>query len=153
MKKRELSAGRKVHSRAVVVELARLWLGTPYHHQASCRGAGCDCLGLVRGVFREIYGFEAEKVPAYSQDWSEVGSKETLLDAGSKHLVPVDIARPGDVLVFRFREKTIAKHAAIKVGEGRMIHAVENAPVCEVHMGPWWTRRIVGCFSFPGCID
>ncbi|MDG1118150.1 MAG: peptidase, partial [Flavimaricola sp.] len=31
---------------ADVVATARGWIGTPYLHQASCRGAGCDCLGL-----------------------------------------------------------------------------------------------------------
>ena len=28
------------------------WIGTPYRHQASLKGVGCDCLGLVRGVWR-----------------------------------------------------------------------------------------------------
>ena len=117
------------------------------------RGAGCDCLGLVRGVFRELYGFEAQIIPPYSRDWSEVGGTETLLDAAQKHLVNVDVAVPGDVLIFRFHKVSLAKHAAIMSVDGRMIHAVENAPVCEVHMGPWWSRRIAGCFKFPGCID
>jgi cell wall-associated NlpC family hydrolase len=43
-------------TRARVVALARTWLGTPYHHQASLRGAGADCLGLLRGVYAELYG-------------------------------------------------------------------------------------------------
>ena len=37
-----------------LVAAARGWIGTPYVHQASCKGAGADCLGLVRGVWREI---------------------------------------------------------------------------------------------------
>ena len=35
---------------AGIVRAARGWIGTPYVHQASVRGAGCDCLGLLRGV-------------------------------------------------------------------------------------------------------
>ena len=31
---------------------ARRWIGTPYQHQASVLGAGCDCLGVLRGVWR-----------------------------------------------------------------------------------------------------
>ena len=31
------------------------WLGTPYHHQASVRGAGCDCLGLIRGIYGRFH--------------------------------------------------------------------------------------------------
>ena len=143
----------KSHSRADIVTVTRRWLGTPYHHQASVRGAGCDCLGLVRGVFRELYGFEAQSVPAYNRDWSDVGDEETLLKAGSDHLIKTDDAAVGDVLIFRFRRRAIAKHAAIVVGDGRMVHAVENAPVCEVQIGRWWRRHIAGCFKFPGCID
>ena len=39
-----------------VVAAARGWLGTPYHEQASVQGVGCDCLGLARGVWREVVG-------------------------------------------------------------------------------------------------
>ena len=45
-----------------VVERARAWIGTPYRHQASCRGAGTDCLGLLRGLWREMLGPEPEAV-------------------------------------------------------------------------------------------
>ncbi|HWW12917.1 MAG TPA: peptidase P60, partial [Brevundimonas sp.] len=47
---------------------ARSWLGTPYRHQASMKGQGADCLGLVRGVWREVVGAEPEATPAYVPD-------------------------------------------------------------------------------------
>jgi cell wall-associated NlpC family hydrolase len=40
----------EVISRSAIVAEARTWIGTPYRHQASLKGVGCDCLGLVRGV-------------------------------------------------------------------------------------------------------
>ena len=49
---------------ADVVATARGWLGTPYLHQASCRGAGCDCLGLLRGLWRALAGAEPAARPA-----------------------------------------------------------------------------------------
>jgi len=58
-------------SGAEILRAARRWIGTPYRHQASLRGAGCDCLGLVRGVWRDVYGGEPEPVPAYSPDGGE----------------------------------------------------------------------------------
>lgn len=51
-----------------VVIAARRWIGTPYVHQAALRGAGADCLGLVRGVWREVLGEEPEPVPPYTPD-------------------------------------------------------------------------------------
>ena len=137
--------------RADIIAAARRWIGTPYVHQASCRGAGCDCLGLVRGVWRELYGQEPERPPAYTPWWAEDSGEETMLAAARRHLVPVTDARirPGDVLLFRYRRTLPAKHAAIAVSPDAMIHAQEGAAVCEVPMTPWWKRRIAGVFAFP----
>src|SRR5215207_7343246 len=38
-------------TREQIVAAARGWIGTPYHHQASVKGVGCDCLGLIRGLW------------------------------------------------------------------------------------------------------
>ena len=82
-----------------IVARARAWIGTPYRHQASCRGAGTDCLGLLRGLWREVLGPEPEAVPSYTPDWSEPSAAEDLLAAAGRHLVAVEPAeaRPGDV--------------------------------------------------------
>ena len=60
-----------VLTRASIVASARGWIGTPYRHQASLRGLGCDCLGLVRGVWREVIGPEPEEPGPYAPDWAE----------------------------------------------------------------------------------
>ena len=140
------------HSAAEVVRVARGWMGTPYHHQASHRGVGADCLGSVRGVWRDLYGQDAETPPPYSRDWAEASGRETMLAAAARHLIviPPVAAQTGDVLVFRLRPGTMAKHAAILASPATMIHAIEGAPVAEVALSPWWRRRIAGAFSFPG---
>ncbi|OYW84870.1 MAG: peptidase P60, partial [Hyphomonas sp. 32-62-5] len=111
--------------RAEIVAAARGWLGTPYRHQASLKGAGCDCLGLVRGVWREVIGPEPEAPPPYTPDWAEALGRETLLEAARRRLdevVPV-AARAGDVLIFRMGMGVPAKHCAILSNDGRIIHA------------------------------
>lgn len=142
-------------SRDEIVRAARTWIGTPYHHQASERGIGTDCLGLVRGVWREIHGRDAEQPPPYSRDWAEASGRETLLEAAARHLVAVDpqTARPGDVVVFRLRSGLVAKHAGILSGGGTFIHAMEGAPAAEVALCAWWRRHIAGTFAFPGVVD
>jgi NlpC/P60 family putative phage cell wall peptidase len=134
-----------------IIRAARSWIGTPYHHQASAKGIGCDCLGLVRGVWREVYGSDPETPPAYSPDWAEAQGRETMLEAARRHMTQVakDEACPGDMLVFRLRKGAIAKHAAIISGKHKMIHAIEGAPVSEVHLGRWWGRHIAAVFRFP----
>jgi len=136
-----------------VVRLARAWIGTPYHHQASVRGVGCDCLGLVRGVFREYHGLlhDPEVMPAYSPDWAESNKgREDMLDAATRHMEKID-GEPqlGDIVVFRFTPKSVAKHCAIMSYDGKMIHAHKRSTrVIEVHMVPWWRKRIAGVFRF-----
>lgn len=142
--------------RADIVAAARSWLGTPYHHQASVKGVGCDCLGLVRGVWRDLYGREAEAPPPYSRDWAEARAEETLLAAAKRHLEPLasaGAAKPGDVLVFRIRDRAIAKHAGILVAQDRMVHGQEGVGVVEVHLGRWWRRHVAGAFRFPGLVE
>jgi NlpC/P60 family putative phage cell wall peptidase len=142
-------------TRAAVVAEARSWLGTPYRHQASLRGIGCDCLGLVRGVWRAVLGTEPEGVPPYAPDWAEASSGEPLAEAALRHLVSIELAdvAPGDVLLFRWRAGLTAKHAAIVTAPDLMIHAHDGAAVAEVALAPWWRRRLAYAFRFPGVTD
>lgn len=139
----------------IVVAAARGWIGTPYAHQGSLRQVGCDCLGLVRGVWRELLGPEPEAPPPYTRDWAEATGRELLLETAGRHLVPASgPIRPGDVLLFRWRSHLPAKHCAIAAGTGRasadtMIHAHEGACVAEVVLAPFWTRHLAGQFTFP----
>lgn len=137
--------------RGAVVAEARQWLGTPYRHQASLRGVGADCLGLVRGVWRALYDGEPEVAGAYSADWAEIDGRERLAEAARRHLVAIapEEMRSGDVLLFRWRAHLPAKHAAILSGPTTMIHAHDGAMVCEVHFSPWWQRRLAYAFRFP----
>lgn len=138
-----------IRARAVV--LARTWIGTPYHHQASLKGVGCDCVGLIRGIYRELFDAEPETPAPYTRDWAEATGEETLLAAARRHLVAIapSSALPGDVLVFRYRTYAVAKHAGIVTGEGLMVHAVEGALVSEVALCGWWRRHTAGAFTFP----
>ena len=142
-------------TRAAIVAEARAWIGTPYRHQASLKGVGCDCLGLVRGVWRALYGHEPEAMPAYSRDWAEAARCETLALAAGRHMTEIgcDRFQPGDVLLFRWRTGLAAKHAAIVTAPDRMVHAHDGAAVAEVALVPWWRRRLAFAFRFPGVID
>ncbi len=137
-----------------VVAAARGWIGTPYLHQASCKGAGTDCLGLLRGVWREVLGDEPETVPPYSMDWSEVGQEERLWRAAKLHLQskPLHDEAPGDVLLFRMRDGMVAKHLGIaaKIGtEASFVHAYSGHAVLESPLSQPWRGRIAARFKFP----
>lgn len=137
-------------TRARIVAVARAWIGTPYQHQASLKGVGADCLGLLRGVWREVIGEEPEAMRAYTPGWAELSGEEMLLETAQRHLVACDAIKPGSVLIFRFRPHLPAKHCAIATGADRFIHAHDGARVAEVALVPGWRRRICAVFEFPG---
>lgn len=139
---------------SMIVDAARAWIGTPYRHQASRRGAGCDCLGLLRGVWRDCLGEEPEVIPPYSLDWSEPTGDEALWAAAKRHLIAKDAqdAAPGDVLLFRMRSGGVAKHLGIQSDVStnpRFIHSYSGHGVVESALTRPWARRVVARFSFP----
>lgn len=132
------------------VEVARSWIGTPYRHQASAKGAGCDCLGLVRGVWRAMERADLP-MPPYTPDWDEVAREDVLLNEARKNLIerPDGVREVGDVLLFRMRVGAVAKHLGILSEPTAFIHAYSGHGVIESRLTQPWARRIVGAFSFP----
>lgn len=137
---------------ADVLRAAMGWLGTPYRHQGSRRGIGCDCLGLIRGVWRELYGLEPEEPLPYRPDWAERGGGERMAEAAQRHFgpaLPLAALQPGDVLLFRWQQGLPVKHAGIFAGDDRFIHAYEQAAVVLSPLVPAWRRRIDAVHRFP----
>ena len=137
-----------------IIAEARSWIGTPYRHQASCKGAGADCLGLVRGVWRAVIGAEPEPLPPYTADWSEAGGREDLWRGAGRWLVakPLSARASGDVILFRMRNGAVAKHLGILVQElpqARFVHAYSGHGVVESALTSPWSRRLIACFAFP----
>lgn len=135
-----------------VVAAAKLWLGTPYRHQASEIGVGCDCLGLIRGVWLTLYGTVPEVPAPYAADWAERSGEERLMQAAARYCgpaIPQVEMRPGDILLFRWRAQFAAKHAGILSSPDHFIHAYEQAGVVRSPLVPGWRRRIAGVFRFP----
>jgi NlpC/P60 family putative phage cell wall peptidase len=137
-----------------VVTEARHWIGTPYVHQASCLGGGSDCLGLIRGVWRALFGSEPEAIPFYTADWAEPQRSETLLYAAERWFLkkPMNSTDAGDLLVFRMVGSGIAKHLGISSKRQDIptfIHAYSGHCVIETSLSTPWERRIAGRFEFP----
>lgn len=152
---------------AAIIAIARTWIGTPYVHQASVKGTGCDCLGLLRGVFRELHGEEPETPPPYSPDWAEATGAETLYSALRRHLAEIELTalRPGDIALFRMHPRGPAKHCGIIANfpspfygggvshsetEGActltLIHSRQNKRVSEEAFTPLWQRKLAFAF-------
>ena len=135
----------------LIIATARRWFGTLYHDQASLRGVGCDCLGLARGVWREVVGDEPFPIPPYSRDWGETGPREVLAEgarAMMPEIAPID-ASLGALVLFSMTPCAIAKHVGILTAPDSFIHAYERLGVVEEPLTPPWARKIAFAFLFP----
>lgn len=148
-------SGMRAVTRAEIVAEASSWLGTPYMHQASLKGVGCDCLGLVRGIWRALFGAEPEPLAPYTPDWAEAVGGEPLADAARRHMTEIAVsdAGSGDVLLFRWRAGFPAKHAGVLTDAGRFIHAHQGAAVSVAAYSRWWRDRAAYAFRFPPVAD
>lgn len=147
-----MTTGPENETAQAVIAEALAWVGTPYRHQGSRKGVGCDCLGLVRGVWRAIYGEEPEDPGPYAVDWAEAAEKDRLTDAARRYCrekPPIAAAAPGDLLLFRWRPHVPAKHAGILVAHDRFVHAYQGHAALVSALVPHWRRRISGVFAFP----
>ncbi len=144
----------EVRHRARIVAIARRWIGTNYCHQASLEGVGADCLGLFRGIWRELFGDEPADIPSYTQDWS-VGGQDQLRIAADELLCPVDREKrqAGDVVVFRMVESGSAKHLGVLAkspdGHPTFIHAYSMRGVVETAFTAAWARRADSYYAIP----
>jgi NlpC/P60 family putative phage cell wall peptidase len=132
-----------------IITEAREWIDTPYRHQHSTKGQGCDCLGLLRGVWREVIGPEPKSVPNYTPSWDEAKGSELLLNTARELFTEVSDIEPGAALVFRMRQGAVAKHCGIAIDENTMIHAYQPDRVVETPLTRWWKRKIVYIGTFP----
>lgn len=139
---------------AEIADEARRWIGTPYRHGAAKHGAGADCLGLVRGVYRAVCGVDCEAPPPYAESWAEAGDGERLLDAAQR-VLRVEHAsdlKVGQVLLFRMGARGAAKHLGIVTSdEARpcFVHSYSRHGVLESPLSAPWRRRVAAVFSFP----
>lgn len=133
-----------------IINEARSWIGTPYHHQARIKHVGCDCLGLIIGIWENISQNKIYINCHYAPDWAECADNEyfALKLSGYAQQINLHERQSGDVLLFRWRPSAIAKHAAILASEERIIHAHERAGVHEISLSPWWQSRLAYVFRF-----
>ncbi|MBL1419137.1 MAG: C40 family peptidase [Alphaproteobacteria bacterium] len=134
-----------------VVTEAKSWLGTPYRHQASLKHVGCDCLGLLRGVWREVKGDEPELAPPYAPRWSDATKNDLLLEMAERNFcrksqgAEIEV---GDILLFKYRQNLPTRHVAIAISSDEFIHAYAGRGVVVNSFSAWWQRHMAGHFSW-----
>lgn len=129
--------------------VANGWKGTPFHWEASVKGVGCDCRGLLTGVARELGRPEANEIEANLVGYSRRIDEAALLK-GLNRLFKKRRGKPkpGDILAFSIRGKV--QHLGIMGTGGRFVHAYSLDPrkVIETPLSGLWLDRLAGVWGW-----
>jgi NlpC/P60 family putative phage cell wall peptidase len=124
-----------------IIEIARGWIGTRFHHQGRVKNVGVDCIGLIIGVAKEL-GLEVNDRTDYHREPSN-GELEKAL---AKYLQPCGL-KAGAVALFRMDKEP--QHVGIITDENTLIHAYAQArKVVEHELDDFWKARLAGCYEF-----
>lgn len=134
-----------------IVTQARTWIGTPWRHQGTMKGGGCDCLGLIKGVARDFNMPQGQADTEKYRGYGRLPNPVTMLEGLAKHLhrIPPEEAGAGDILLFMIEGEP--QHLAILTEEGNIIHAFTHSrKIIEQRIPNNWRRQIMRAYRYPG---
>lgn len=145
-------------TRADIVEEARSWIGTPFHHQASLKGVGVDCVGLIRGIMvaKNNMPEDFSKWPsAYDfLGYDRVPDGKKMMEACNLYLTVIskEDMQPGDIVLVSFDKHP--QHVGV-LGDYRhgglsIIHASgDSGKVIETRLMFSGYMKFVAAYAFP----
>lgn len=104
-----------------MLDEARGWLGTPYHHQGRLKGVGVDCAMILCEVYHAAGLIPQVDPRPYPPDWHLHRDEERYLGWLYAYGQPTDAPRPGDVGLWHFGR--CFSHGGIMVSDVEVIHA------------------------------
>lgn len=112
--------------RQKVVDAARSWIGTPYHHHGKIKGVGCDCVTMIVASYVEagVLPASALDIGKYAVGW-HLHHEEPLYEKGIIGNGGHEITDPGigDMVLYE-QAKTFAHGGIIsRVTPLRFVHA------------------------------
>jgi len=135
-----------------IVDAARSWIGTPFHHQGRIKTVGVDCLRLLIGVALELYLRDVEGVPLAAYDelsYGHMPDERNLYMKLQNVLIETKALKSENIVLFEI--DGAARHLGIigsKNGYFSIIHAYAPArKVIEHRLDEEWKAKIVKLFK------
>jgi len=135
---------------ARLAEVARRWLGTPFHPHACILQVGVDCVNLLAAIFKDTGALDGYEFPDYTMDGGDHRDTSQVLDWLDRHprfgrLSAEESTQPGDLLCFRLGR--VPHHVGLLVSGNRFIHAIRNYGVIESQLDdPTFAKRLVAAY-------
>lgn len=134
-------------TRTDVINKAREYAGTKFHHQGRLKGVGIDCAGLVICVAKELGLTNFDFI-----NYGHMPHADTLEQLCNENLEPISMAevKEGDIFLMAFENEP--QHLAIKTDIG-IIHSYAQVRRCVEHsLDRVWLSRVKKCYRYKGLI-
>ncbi|MDD3183423.1 MAG: peptidase P60 [Alphaproteobacteria bacterium] len=141
----------KIERMDAVLE-GRAWLGTPFHHQASVKGAGCDCIGLIKGVGMALKLVDYDPASPQAQsfaNYSMLPNSRRMREGLATWLVEIPVAEATLADIYFMAWGREPQHVALITDKG-IIHSYSGVDkVVEHALDESWRHRIVAAYRYP----
>lgn len=125
--------------RQAVIEEAKTWLGTPYHHQGRIKGVGVDCATILCEVYEKVGLIPYVDPTPYPPDWHLHRESERYMGWMEQYGYATETPQPGDIVLWKFGR--CFSHGGILVDAKTIIHSY-------LHIGV--TLEKLSCEAFQG---
>jgi hypothetical protein len=134
-----------------LIDVARTWIGTPFHDNQGAKGLGCDCAYFLARVAEEAGLVERVEIEPYSPQFMLHSDEEKFEGYLKRYAreIPEDATETGDIVLYRVGQ-SFAHGAFIIDWPDRIIHAFKIfGCVTESHgREQGLARRQVRFYSF-----
>lgn len=131
-----------------IVDVARTYIGTPWHHAARVKGVGIDCSGLLIMVSQDL-GIPVEDELSYTEN-DEIELMTSGILKHCRQLGEEETSQDGDLFVFR-QLPIMYNHCGIFVEPNAMVHAWRTSgvnKVVESRLDEAWTNRVLARYRY-----
>lgn len=113
--------------RGRVIEIAREWVGTPFHDQQGLKGVGVDCAHLLAEVAIEAGIVESFTIEIYSHQFMLHSNDEKFIGYVERFAHEIEEAdvQPADIVLYRVG-RSFAHGAIIVEWPHKIIHAFKT---------------------------
>lgn len=132
-----------------IVTVAEDWIGTPFHQQGRQKKFGCDCIGLILGIAKEI-----NAKPITGEPWGKcdvltydaIKDSKLLVEAMPKYFAKITTnPQPGNILLIEINNSQY--HLVIQSHNNKIIHSCSSIGrvICHRIIPSW---KVMEAFAY-----
>lgn len=140
-----------------IINESRSWKGTPFKHQARLKSIGCDCIGLIVGVIKELnLEINGRKITELDrQNYSRIPQGQLLKKSLDNIFPEAKLVSEGDIFLMKFLNEPqhVGLVSCIDKNKISIIHSYQQSKgVVEHILSENWKKRLIKFYNIESAI-